>query len=825
MSRRSFVAVAVLLLSSCGADSKGQGDSGQVDYDLDGHDAQSDCDDTDPTVNTAADEVCDGKDNDCDGIIDGVSALDALTWFFDQDGDGFGSDTISRVACTQPVSDQASASGAAFVIGGGDCDDSDALIFPGAVEECDEVDNDCDDEIDEGVKSTFYPDRDGDGYGVASAPAEACSAPTGYSNEKGDCDDSNPLVNQGATELCNGVDDDCDEQIDEDDAADAPSWSVDRDGDGFGDFSDLKVQCEQPIGYVYMGAASEEDCNDLSVDQAPDRLEVCDGLDNDCNLTVDDDSAEDALEFFEDADGDGFVNGLNIYVKACENPDDTLYKLFDPGDLTDCDDGLAAVNPAAPELCSTPYDDDCDGVINEGDASDADTFYVDADGDGYGWASSTVLACVVPSGFVGNQDDCDDTSSEASPAHSSADELCDGLDNDCDGMVDGTADGTADGQAAADASEWFYDYDGDGYGSSTRSTLACGVPSGHVGDNTDCDDSDASVNPSATEYCNGVDDDCDGDTDPFDSVDAVLFYSDLDGDGFGDAAGAQWACAQPSGTVTDKSDCNDRNAAIFPGAAEVCNGEDDDCDSSTADPTTRYYFDEDEDGYGDPATYEDSCSEPTTGGTWVDNDTDCGPSTALMSPDGSEVCDGLDNDCNGLEDDVGEYCLESLSLSEVATYEDNTSAPDECALVTVMTGKIAPDRADDGELCGCAFILDLEIDTEVFTPDDPKCSYIEEDLYRYEQVGIVDDLSAVDADSCGTVQVRGLRDGSWRDIDMSASLSSFNSGHCESIAWETTDVTLPAAATDTGVDSGADPGTPATDLSLDITIQVSGVEK
>jgi hypothetical protein len=185
-----------------------------------------------------------------------------------------------------------------------------------------------------------------------------------------------------------------------------------------------------------------------------------------------------------------------------------------------------------------------------------------------------------------------------------------------------------------------------------------------------------------------------------------------------------------------------------------------------------------------------------------------------VSPDGSEVCDGLDNDCNGSVDDVGEYCLETLSLTEVASYDDDSGAAEDCLMTTIMTGTIAPNRADDGELCGCTFILDLEVDSEVFTPDDPKCSYIEEDLYRYEQVGIVDDLSAVDANACGTVQVRGMRDGSWSDIDMSAILSGFNSDHCESIAWETTDVTLPA-----------DPGTIPTALSLKITIQVSGVDK
>ena len=258
-----------------------------VDGDGDGSAAQFDCDDTNPAILPGADELCDGLDNDCDGLVD-EDTVDAPTFYQDFDRDGFGDPETTTTECRYSDDDDGpdpEFEPVGFVRNSDDCDDAFNTINPDADERCDGVDNDCDGEIDEADAVdplTWYADTDDDGFGDADDTQEACDQPDGYVLDATDCDDTTDTVNPGLDEVCDGADNDCDETIDEPDAVDAPTWYADTDGDTYGDPATATPSCDQPTGFV----ADATDCNDDAATAFPGGTEVCDGLDNDCDATT-----------------------------------------------------------------------------------------------------------------------------------------------------------------------------------------------------------------------------------------------------------------------------------------------------------------------------------------------------------------------------------------------------------------------------------------------------------------------------------------------------------------------------------------------------------
>jgi hypothetical protein len=450
-------------------DSSVGSDTAATDADGDGWSAASDCDDEDPYIHPEADEICNGIDDDCNGVVDD-NALDALSWYVDSDGDGYGDESTEERSC-ESISGSVEA-----VPEGFDCDDQNPEIHPGALE------TDCSDPTDYNCDgSVTYDDVDGDGW-------SACE----------ECDDSDAAINPDAIEVCDEVDNDCDGDIDdEDDGVDletGSTWYADTDGDGYGTGDITITACVPPTGYL----GDNTDCDDADADIHPAAIEICDGIDNDCDGDIDDEDANvdlsGGITFYADFDEDGFGD-----------PDDSVLQCEAPSgyvtDGSDCDDADSDTWPGAEEYCDGE-DNDCDGDIDEDDALDASTWYQDADGDAYGNAAETTSACEEPSGYVSDDTDCDDTDGATWPG---AEEYCDGHDDDCDGDIDE--------DSAVDVSTWYADSDGDGYGSTSSSTTACDQPSGYAASADDCDDGDSSVYPGASEVCDGLDNDCDGTTD------------------------------------------------------------------------------------------------------------------------------------------------------------------------------------------------------------------------------------------------------------------------------------------------------------------------
>jgi hypothetical protein len=162
-----------------------------------------------------------------------------------------------------------------------DCDDGDPTVFAGAAEACDGKDNDCDQAVDEGVRTTFHADQDRDGFGDPALTLTVCAAPVGYVRDGTDCNDADPTATPGRLELCDFRDNDCDGDVDE---GVRVSYFRDADGDGFGDANNVLATCQTPAsGYVSVTG----DCDDTRADVNPGAQETCNARDDDCDGAVD----------------------------------------------------------------------------------------------------------------------------------------------------------------------------------------------------------------------------------------------------------------------------------------------------------------------------------------------------------------------------------------------------------------------------------------------------------------------------------------------------------------------------------------------------------
>lgn len=197
-------------------------------------------------------------------------------------------------------------------------------------------------------------------------------------------------------------------------------------------------------------------------------------------------------------------------------------------------------------------------------------------------------------------------------------------------------------------SAWYRDADGDGYGDPNITQQACTQPSGYVQDNSDCNDADINSHPGAPEICDGVDNNCNGQID--EGYNRTTFYRDADGDGYGDASVSVNACSTPAGYVINQTDCDDADPTVHPGATEICDGKDNNCDGQVDEGITKttYYRDADGDGYGNALVSVNACSKPAG---YSISKTDCDDTKADVHPGATEICDGIDNNCDGRIDE------------------------------------------------------------------------------------------------------------------------------------------------------------------------------
>jgi hypothetical protein len=581
-----------------------------------------------------------------------------------------------------------------------------------------------------------------------------------------DCDDGNASVFSGATELCNGIDDDCDNDTDED-----------FDGDGDFYFDDSNAGC-----VATYTASGFLDCVDNDSTINPAITEACDGVDEDCTAGIDNGFDNDSDGFFTDSDAgcvttyganadcdDAVPSTNSSATEICDGVDqdcdavidqtfdldvDLAYAGTDAGCVAtygaaavDCDDAVATTNPSATETCNS-VDDDCDTVVDDGFDTDSDGAFTDTDP---GCVSTYGAAAV----------DCDDAVTSTNP---SATEVCDGVDQDCNTIVDQT-----------------FDVDGDlAY---TDTDAGCVATYGAAA--VDCDDAVASTNPSATETCNNVDDDCDAVIDQTFDVDGDGAYTDTDA-----------GCVATYGAAA--VDCDDAVSTTNPSATETCNGVDDDC-NTLIDQT----FDVD----GDLAyTDADAGCVATYGAAAVD----CDDAVSTTNPSSAETCNQVDDDCDTVVDDGFDLDADSFFDGDdsgcVAAYaavdcDDGEStvfpgASESCDLEdSDCDGSIVDEDPDfDADLIPDCVDTDDDADGD---PDSSDCDDLDGDIYT----GATEACDLVDSDCDGSIVDEDLD----TDFDLApdcVDLDDDDDGMSDQ--WETANGYDPLDSSDAALDEDSD---------------------
>jgi hypothetical protein len=516
----------------------------------------------------------------CDSIITiNLTIATGITYYADSDGDGLGNPNNTTIGCSLPVG---------YVTNSNDCDDNSIAI---------------------GLPTTiFYLDGDSDGFGSPTNTVIACTVPSGYVSNNQDCNDNVASINPNGTDIPdNGIDEDCSGGdatalgttigiYEFTQASACPVTAVNVSAQpSFATFSPYGTSgttCAAANNvfnnsdWNTAGTIDLTEFNEFSIDAAD-----CYTLDlNKLIFTHRISASGGTPSWVLRSSLDNYAADLATGLPITTDKIDTviLGPAFDAVDQVTFRFYIVSMAQSG-----STWRNDNVTLIGNSTALTPQTFYADVDGDGFGNLNATVSACSAPANYVLNNTDCNDNDSLINPTTVWYQDVdSDGIGNQQQSQI-GCAQPNGYVLTGGDCDDnnnlilgpvlYYTDADNDGFGDATITTglSLCNNPGpGYATNNTDCDDSESTVYPGATEICDGLDNDCLNGVD--DGLPFFTYYEDNDGDNFGGSLVGLLLCEDPgAGYATETGDCNDNDPDINPDAMEILNnGIDENCDGT-----------------------------------------------------------------------------------------------------------------------------------------------------------------------------------------------------------------------------------------------------